>query len=419
MRTAVLNRIKAAPKDPGVYIFHGDAGVLYVGKAVNLKNRLRSYLKITDAKTESLNQEAVRLDYIVLRSEIESLIEESRLIKELKPKYNILWQDDKSYLYVALTRQSYPKIFITHKNSKPRKVPRGPRGPFAGLKISLIGPFTDGAALRLVLRLLRRQYPYCTCAQTHLRDCLNAQIEKCLGFCCKRDADMRIHVDDANNYRKNIRMIKSILLGQSKKLISALSDPQERAALEKIFEHKDFINQQIANPVRINESRIRVFENSKKIRYSLIENIQRVECYDNSHLSGKEAVGAMTVLVKKDGYWQSDKSGYRKFKIKSAQTQDDPRMIAEVLERRLNHPEWPYPDLIIIDGGLAQYNAAKKILEKHRTIQLISFAKPNKQIIGLDNSPPELQKLAEQAIYQTHNFAIRYHRQVRRKEFLR
>lgn len=422
MLASVINKIKSAPKEPGCYIFYAGKKPLYIGKAANLRNRLKSYLpaggrsssggKITDIKTETLHKEATKLEYLPLRSEIEALIEESRLIKKLKPKYNIIWRDDKSYHYVYFTREAFPKVFISHQDPKPHT-------PLAiGSKI---GPFTDGEALRIVMKLLRRIYPYCTCFQPHLRDCLNAQIEKCFGVCCKK---INIGISDIPKlYRQNIRTIKMILRGQTKKLLKILIDDGEKAALKKIFEHKEFLHQRITNPLRINE-----FINSQQIRNSLIDALSRVEAYDNSHLSGKEAVGAMTALKKTDGAWQPDKNSYRKFKIKSASTQNDPRMIAEILTRRLNHPEWPYPDLIIIDGGIAQYRAAKKtLLENSHYIYLISFAKPKKLVYGLKPNdeptplkelPEAFQKLIELAIYQTHNFVIRYHRRVRQRNFL-
>ncbi|MBI2024775.1 MAG: GIY-YIG nuclease family protein [Candidatus Harrisonbacteria bacterium] len=394
MKPAIVKRIRDAPKDPGVYIFYGKQSKkskshpnatntpLYVGKAANLRARLKSYLKITDAKTDALDKEATKLSYMPLRSEIEALIEESRLIKELKPKYNILWQDDKSYLYVGMTRHTYPKIFITHKNLDPKRYTLNP---------SLIGPFTDGNALRLVMKLLRRHFPYCTCFRPHLRDCLNAQIGLCLGFCCKKDSS-----GNSEQYKKNIHAIKMILRGRGKKFLKNISNEKEKYALNKIMEHREYIH-------------------SEK---SIFPEGAKIECYDNSHLSGKEAVGALTALVKRGGSWMPDKNSYRMFKIKSAPTQDDPRMIAEVLERRLKHVEWPYPDLIIIDGGITQYKAALRARAKFpeaKKIKIVSFAKPNKQIIGWENAPEELKKLAEQAIYQTHNFVIRYHRRVRQK----
>src|SRR3989344_5983292 len=155
MKEAIIQKIKAAPTEPGVYIFRHGKTVLYIGKAANLRARLRSYLKINDLKTKSLHEEADNLEYTVLRSEIEALIEESRLIKSLKPKYNILWMDDKTYSYVYFTKENFPRVFIGHNNLKPK---------LGKLKIGAkIGPFTDGGALRIVLKLLRRSLPYCTC----------------------------------------------------------------------------------------------------------------------------------------------------------------------------------------------------------------------------------------------------------------
>ncbi|MDO8466643.1 MAG: GIY-YIG nuclease family protein [bacterium] len=406
MHQSIIQKIKNSPTEPGVYTFYQGNAVLYIGKAANLKNRLKSYLKITDLKTQSLHEEADHLEYTVLRSDIEALIEESRLIKSLKPKYNVLWMDDKTYSYVHFTKDTFPKIVVGHENLHRR----------SSLVVSRarIGPFTDGGALRIVLKLLRRSFPYCSCFQLHFRDCLNAQIGKCFGFCCKKDGVianlpagrqvMRIwksNIANRKQYQKNIRAIKMVLNGTGKKLMASLKDEKERWALERIFEHKEFLNTYTVKPSELD--------------------IQKIECYDNSNFAGKEAVGAMTVLVKRDGVWMSDKNSYRKFKIKSAPTRDDPRMISEVLGRRLNHPEWPYPDLIVIDGGITQYRAAKRVLDefhkRHTTddIRLVSYAKPHRKVIGMAEAPKELQELIERAIHQTHNFVIRYHRQVRSK----
>jgi len=387
-----------------------------------LRSRLRSYLKVTDIKTEALHLEAARLDVIALRSEIEALIEESRLIKELKPKYNVLWRDDKSYYYVYFTKEQFPKVFIGHKNltklQKHAKV----------RKMESIGPFTDGGALRLVMKLLRRAFPYCVCLRPHLRDCLNAQIGRCPGFCCQK-AEW-FNALNRRGYLKNMRAIKMILRGQSKKLLKSLVEPRERKALQKIFEHKNYLIG---------------FEGARKHadRADAYAGLNRIEAYDISNFAGKETVGAMTALKKIESEnqkmeWVPDKNSYRKFKIKSAPKRDDPRAIAEILERRLKHAEWLLPDLIIIDGGITQYAAAKKVLEKEFSVKslafskntktldakpsyprLVAYPKPQKRLIGWESAPEEILKLAERAIYQTHNFVIRYHRQVRRKEMFR
>ena len=366
-----------------------------------MRARLKSYLKITDPKIESLNEEADHLEYVVLRSDIEALIEESKLIKELKPKYNVIFRDDKSYSYVYFTKESFPKIFVGHAR---------PAGILKNKKFSAkIGPFTDNGALRVVMKLLRRYFPYCTCSQNHLRDCLNAQIGKCVGICCKKN-----QIGGNAEYKKMLRKIKMILTGQSRKLAGTLTDPKEREALEKIFEHRPYIQMEASAP--------------EKHPGGGLDDIYKVECYDNSNFAGKEAVGAMTALVKINGGWQPDKNSYRKFKIKATPTRDDPRMMGELIRRRLNHPEWPYPDLIIIDGGLTQFNAARAAAgELTSKIKIISFAKPQKLVYGLRPGlipvplaalPKELRELIERAIYQTHRFAIRFHREIRSKAFI-
>lgn len=443
MKLAVVKQIKSAPKEPGCYIFRSKNGALYVGKATNLRARLKSYLKITDPKTQALHKEANHLDLVVLRSEIEALLEESRLIKKLKPKYNVLWRDDKSYFYTAFTKEKFPRVFITHKSPSADW-----RTKHLTINPVLIGPFTDGSALRLVMKLLRRYFPYCTCQQQHLRECLNAQIGRCLGICCqhnpknpnlirmiqKTNSEHSDEFVDLNRYRKNIRMIKTVLRGNGKKLLKTLKDKKEKEALEKILEHRLYLATRDMKHATWNLQD----KTTKKsdcqntlVANGYTLNPRKIECYDISNMAGKEAVGVMTVLIKKldvEGEmerWVADKSQWRKFKIKSAPTRDDPRMIGEILERRLNHPEWPYPDLIVIDGGITQYRAAKKVLEKflfkHSTlnIKLLSYAKPQRKVIGMNQSPHELRKLIERVIYQTHRFAIRYHRQFRRKEFLK
>lgn len=386
MLTNIIKKIKSAPKIAGVYIFYNDKSPLYVGKASNLKNRLQNYLQITDIKTKSLHQEADRLRLIKLDSNIEALIVESQLIKKLKPKYNVLFKDDKNYFYVAVTREKFPRIFITHQRTDK--------------KSEYIGPFTEGQPLKALLRLLRKRLPYCTC-KPHFRICLNSQINNCPGYCCDKNASPT--KEEVSEYKKNIKNIKSVLTGKNKGFIKQLKDPYELLVLEKIWAHEPYLEQT---------------QNSL--------DFSTVECYDNSHLSGKEAVGAMTSWKKELGAWTANKNMWRKFKIRGNYTEDDPRMMEEVVSRRLNHPEWPYPDLIIIDGGITQFNAAKRALSKSKVksgkIKVVSFAKPQQLVFGLEKNPvpisrlpEEFQKLIKMAIQNTHNFVIRYHRKIRER----
>lgn len=433
MLSSLVKKIKSAPKGPGVYLFYKDKNPLYIGKASNLKNRLKSYLKIIDYKSEALHKEANRLKFIKLHSNIEALIVESRLIKDLKPKYNVLFKDDKNYFYIAVTKERLPRIFLTHQPVNQRITNKSRINEFVNSKkiryslIDYIGPFTDGRSLKAMLRLLRRRFPYCTC-KPHLRSCLNAQIGNCLGYCCTLTNDRQPTTDDKliKEYRKNITKIRNVLTGKDKKFIRQLKDPYELLVLEKIWEHEPYLEASGGQ-----RSGVRREENKTLYanRYTLTAS--NVECYDNSHLSGKEAVGALTAWVKNGLRWEANKPMWRKFKIRGIYTEDDPRMMEEIVSRRLNHPEWPYPDLIIIDGGITQLNAAKRALAKTiratdyglRT-KVISFAKPQQLVFGLDKKPvsiaslPEdFQKLIKLAIQNTHNFAIRYHRIVRKRKF--
>src|SRR3989344_2434157 len=234
MLTVVIQQIKSAPKDPGIYIFYHGQTPLYVGKASNLKNRLQNYLAITDLKTESLHREANKLKLVKLRSNIEALIVESQYIKKLKPRYNILWRDDSSYAYVFITNDAFPKIFAGHATDKNRFYQNS----------RSIGPFTDAAALKTVLRLLRQYFPYCTCLPAgrpaHFRLCLNAQINNCPGYCCNKQAAPG--KKEKISYRKNIVAIASILSGKNKKFIKKLRDPYELLILDKIWAHQPYLD---------------------------------------------------------------------------------------------------------------------------------------------------------------------------------
>ncbi len=187
-----------------------------------------------------------------------------------------------------------------------------------------------------------------------------------------------------------------MLSGRGKKTLQKIIGGADRWAMENILDHTPFLD-----------------KNTNRT--------QRLECYDISHLSGKETVGVLTVLIRRGKLWRAEPSQFRKFKVKTAKPGDDPAAIAEVLNRRFLHPEWPYPDIIVIDGGIAQHNTAKKIIDnffrleqsQRATINLISFAKPTKRIYG--NKKIVDKEIIEQAIAQTHRYAINFHRFLRDK----
>src|SRR3989338_8621812 len=244
--------ISSAPSSSGIYMFKERGKNIYTGKAANLKSRLRSYLKTADPRIQKMVSAANGLEFKVTDSDIEALILESQLIKNLQPRFNIVMRDDKQYFYVVFTPEKFPKIFLTHQPQKFKTQILNSKSNSNVLKfkiknlnltnadIQYIGPFTDGTALKATLRYLRRIFPYCTCKNPHNNFCLNYHIGKCPGFCCLKDspersrriADKKVLTD----YKRNIRALKEILHGKRKSLIKDLAKEMSSAAKKEDFE---------------------------------------------------------------------------------------------------------------------------------------------------------------------------------------
>lgn len=415
------------PQATGVYIFRKGRSFLYIGKAANLKKRLAYYFrKNTSQKIQQLLQEATSLDWIETSSEIEAFLKEAELIKKYHPKYNIVMRDDKNYFYVGLTKEKFPRVFTAHQLFKD--------------KASYIGPFTSGASLKLVLKLLRRIFPYCTCKTTHKRPCLNSQIGRCPGFCCDKNKLQAPNPKLQNEYRSNIKKITAILSGGKKGLLPKLKKEMKAAAknqdferavklrdqlsgLENIFRHRPFLadyrGETSVVPWAKIEQELRVLVGSRK-------SILRAEGYDISNISGREATGSMVVFT--DG--QPVKSEYRKFRIKTVNQISDVGMLKEVIGRRLNHPEWPYPDLMLIDGGKAQLNVAQAVLRSliHNSkfmIPVFALAKREEELytennqnpIKLSSLPPPVAFFLQRVRDEAHRFARSYHHKLRQQSF--
>ena len=461
------------PQNSGVYFFSAKGGpayggknkILYIGKAANLRARLRSRI---------LPKEIGAISWEVLRSEAEALIREAELIKKYRPKFNVLMRDDKQYFYVGFSKEKFPKIFITHQKQR---------------RADYIGPFTEGGALRSVLKTLRRAFPYCTCKEKHKRPCLNARIGRCLGYCCLTPTPRRIvgglplrkgeklffsppfpltkgeGGEVVRGYQKNIRAIKQILSGKNKSLTRGLKKDMRRLsdarkyeeageirdqirALENIFAHRGVIKQDISTE----------FAKALQALESIlgISDIDRIEAYDIANIHGRFAYGSMAVFA--DGKIKKD--DYRVFKIKTVRGSNDPAMLKEVLERRLKHKEWQYPEVIVIDGGkpqmgavsgvlstaqvlqdLAQRDGASRAIREHvnmrvlakssaKTIKIIALTKNKKHIgdhifiqnhrepISLEKLPEPLKNLLLMLDSEAHRFAISHYRRLHRKRLL-
>ena len=436
---------KKASNTPGVYIFRRGKTAIYVGKAENLRKRLASYFrKNAGQKVESLRQEATRLEWSELSSDIEALIKESELIKKYRPKYNVLMRDDKNYFYVGFSQDEFPRIFVTHQTGIKYLVSgiKGRKARNTKYKIqntNFIGPFTSGSALYSTLRILRRIFPYCTCKEFHKRPCLNAQIGRCLEFCCYSPPIVnpfktRSYFKWQNEYRRNIRNITAVLCGKKKTLIHELRKEMREAAkkeefehaaelqkqiegIENIFSHRTFLDPALAKQLRGHDWQ--KIERTIQALFGTRRRIRRVEGYDISNISGTAAGGSMVVFV--DG--APSKNHYRKFKIKTVHQISDVDMHREVIIRRFNHPEWGAPDLLLIDGGKPQVNAALQALRirKIKGVLLAGLAKREEELflparrdpIRLDSLPPHTMHFFQHVRDESHRFAKKYHHKLR------
>jgi excinuclease ABC subunit C len=406
--------IKSIPEKTGVYIFKDKNGkVLYVGKALNLKERIKQHLNSKNLKIIDLLNRAKNLECLVLDSEAEALIKEAELIKKFDPEYNHLLKDDTQYFYVCFTKEDYPKVFVTHQPQR--------------YDCDYIGPFTEGRAIKTILKIIREDIPFCTCLKPHSKSCINSLLGLCYGWCCKKG-----EVGDKKLYNENIEKIKKILSGDLKKykkeLLKKLEDAIEKNDLNlglKIKKEINAINKITSNINLIKERRdirnIKILKDLKNL-LSLKKIPYVIEAYDIAHFSGAYKVGIM-IRFKNGEY---DKSGLRRFRIKTVLKPDDPKMIYEVLNRRLKHKEWGIPDLILVDGGIQQYKEALRAvvdnnLEKY--VKIISLAKPknllyyskNKKPIELDKIPVNLKNFIKLLDKRAHLEVLRYHRKLREK----
>ncbi len=441
MKTGYLKKvISKLPAKPGIYFFR-DAGNknIYIGKASSLRSRVLSYtLALSPPNGKTKDQRIIRmvemaksLKFVTTDSDIEALILESQYIKKYRPMFNIMMRDDKQYGFISFTNNKYPRIYITHQ---PRKIASGKRG--TSHQNHYIGPFTDVGALKTTLRYLRKIFPYCTCKQLHNNYCLNYHIDKCPGFCClkQQNQNIKLKAQNEKTYKKNVNAIKDILNGKNNSLIKRLEKEMTTQAKKENFEEATKIRLQLERVQKIFEN-IRIIQNLKNMNSVLAElkdmlNLNklplRIEAYDVSHIQGTNATGAMVVFTN----GKPDKNEYRKFKINTVSRANDTAMLKEILTRRLNHTEWPYPDLIIVDGGKQQLRTLISILksqtsnESPTSISVIALTKdkhhvgtkinlPNGEII-LSAIPTAVKNLILHIDTEAHRFAIRYYRKLHR-----
>lgn len=403
------------PETPGVYLMKNQKGaILYIGKAGNLRRRVSSYfLKSHSARLEKLVSEINKIDFKKTDSALEALILESELIKKHQPIFNILEKDDKSFLYLVITKEKYPRLILVRGKdlSDQNK-----------LYLKIYGPFLSARDLREAIKLLRQIFTWNTHDQDFLKSnknkpCFDFQIGNCPGVCSGAITEV--------DYKKIIKKITLFLAGKKKKVLSSLKLEMKKAAKQLEFEKAGKLRRQIFGLEHINDIALIGSNESNFKNDQDSEGVERksfrIEGYDISNISGTSAVGSMVVFTGQEGNFQPNKSAYRKFKIYSVSGPDDTGMIKEVLIRRLRHPEWTLPDLILIDGGVGQVNAARSVLKNSNLkIPILGIAKgvrrKRNDIIGVIPSIIKKTTLI-QVRDEAHRFAITYHKKLRSEKF--
>jgi excinuclease ABC subunit C len=428
-------KVKQFPAEPGVYLMKDAKGVvLYVGKAKNLRNRAGHYFSKTaahDPRTADLLPLIADIDFVTAPSEVDALLLEARLIKDIQPRFNVELKDDKTFPYLQIRmREDFPRVEFTRK---PRR-----RG------VKLYGPFTSARGLRQAIQVLQRVFQFRTCTLDidaddsrwrWFRPCLLHSIHRCTAPC-----NLRVTKED---YRKQIRALRLVLEGKKDKLIAEMEEQMRQASEALQFERAARLRDDIEALKKLSQRgeverdvQPEVFpidpkKGLKGLRQVLgLEQTPRtIEGIDIAHLAGQETVAALVNFI--DGL--PFKPGYRRFRIQSVQGVDDFASIREVVTRRFRRlraegkarGEEMYPDVLLIDGGKGQLNAA---LEAFGVLGieppcLLSLAKREEEVYRPGAAEPlhlsrhsAALRLLQYVRDEAHRFAQHYHHILRRKK---
>lgn len=421
-------RIKNLPDTSGVYLLKNGRGeIIYVGKALSLRKRVSSYFQGRDSppKVQALVSHIDFIDYLETDSEKDALLLEYELIKRFRPKYNVLYRDDKSYPYVKLTvNAQWPCLSVARKVRKD-----GAR---------YYGPYPDGSHLRKLLHYVRKYFPLRFCRSVKLPNkvCLYYHLKRCPAPCVGRIG--------ADEYRKVVKEIDLFLKNRHSQLLSFLEREMKKRSARMEYEQAQRLKREIAF-IRELLERIRFREvQPQQLLSRHLERLpqeqllpvlkkelklpkipQRIEAFDISMISGYQAVGSMVTFIN----GQSAKQFYRRFRIKTVHQPDDYAMLKEVLLRRysrLRREKSAEPDLILVDGGKGHLAVAQNVIgQVGLAIPVASIAKKEEQVfipeseqaVELDHRSPALQ-LIRHVRDEAHRFAIAYHRLLRKKNII-
>jgi excinuclease ABC subunit C len=425
-------KVRGFPQKPGLYLLKDAQGrVLYIGKAKNLRARASSYFhkaSALDPRIKDWIGEVKDIDFLEAESEVDALLMEARLIKDIQPRFNAELKDDKSFPYLQITtNEVFPRVEFT----------REPR--LKGVK--LYGPFPRAKSLRGALQVLQKIFKFRTCSLDidsddprwrWFRPCLLHSIDQCSAPC-----NLRIDVD---TYRQSIRRLRLFLEGKKAQVIRELEAEMKEASKAMLFEKAARLRDELralenlslrgdlvkhAQPEVFYIDPKRGLKGLKKV-LGLERTPRSIHCVDIAHLGGTETVGSLVTFV--DGL--PFKPGYRRYRIKSVAGVDDYASIREVVSRRihgLRERDEPLPDIFMIDGGRGQLSAARTAFEALGATPpcLISLAKQEEHIFTLGRSEPIVLgrrsfalRLLQYVRDEAHRFAQHYHHLLRSKKSL-
>jgi excinuclease ABC subunit C len=422
-------KVRGFPTTPGVYLMKDAAGrVIYVGKAKNLRSRAGSYFlkgAAQEKRTADWLHEIHDVDYLECDSEVDALLAESRLIKDIQPKHNKEQKDSKTFPYLMIsTREDFPRVEVT----------REPK--LKGVK--LYGPFASAGSLRGAVQVLQRIFKFRTCSLDiedgderwrWFRPCILASIHQCTAPC-----NLRIGKED---YRRDIRRLQMFLDGHKTRLLSQMNREMQEASAALEFERAARLRDEIRMLETLDdrgelETHVQpeVFQVDPKKGLAGLRKVLKlpstprtIEGVDIAHLGGGETVASVVQFI--DGL--PFKPGYRRYRIRNVKGIDDFRSIHEVVGRRykrLADELELFPDILLIDGGKGQLNAAESAF-REMAIQpptLLSLAKREEEIF-LPGRPDPLRlsrdsyalRVLQYVRDEAHRFAQHYHHILRRK----
>lgn len=405
INTKLKEMLKKLPDSPGVYFFVGEnKRILYIGKATSLKDRVRSYFNKDVVNTRSplvtkMLSQFDTIEFTKTDSVLEALVLEAHLIKKHQPEANIKEKDNRSFNFVVITKEDYPRVLIVRS----RELLNDPTWTSDVQVKYSFGPFPNGTQLKEALKIVRKMFPYRDkCEPLSGKPCFNKQIGLCPGVCTGEISK--------ESYAEHIENIKLFFEGNKKRLLKSLQIQMESFAQDKKFEEANFTKRTLFTLNHIQD--VSLIKEEKLVSST---NAFRIESYDIAHMSGQNVVGVMTVVEDEE----IKKSDYRKFKIKDNPGVNDTKALSEVLSRRLGHIEWRFPDLIVVDGGVAQKKAVEKILKENNTnIPVVSVVKDDRhkarEILG-DKKWLKHEREILLSNVEAHRYAIGYHKKLRNK----